>query len=36
MKMENDIKAPRAGKVGRVYVVKGDRVEQNKVLITIT
>jgi biotin carboxyl carrier protein len=36
MKMENEIKAPRAGTVGRVYVNKGDRVEQNKVLITIT
>ncbi|HLY28996.1 MAG TPA: biotin/lipoyl-containing protein [Aggregatilineales bacterium] len=36
MKMENDIKAPRAGTVGRVYVAKGDRVEQNKVLVTIT
>ncbi len=36
MKMENDIKAPRAGTVSRVYVAKGDRVEQNKVLLTIT
>lgn len=36
MKMENDIKAPRAGTVSHVYVAKGDRVEQNKVLVTIT
>jgi biotin carboxyl carrier protein len=36
MKMENEIKAPRAGTVGRVYISAGDRVEQNKVMITIT
>src|SRR5260370_11607936 len=36
MKMENEIKAPRAGTVGRVYIAAGDRVEQNKVMITIT
>jgi biotin carboxyl carrier protein len=36
MKMENEIKAPRAGTVGRVYVTPGDRVEQNKVLLIIT
>jgi biotin carboxyl carrier protein len=36
MKMENEIKAPREGTVAHVYVGKGDRVEQNKVLITIT
>ncbi len=35
MKMENDIKAPRAGTVGHVHVAKGDRVEQNKVLLTL-
>ncbi len=35
MKMENEIKAPRAGTVGRVYIAAGDRVEQNKVMITI-
>jgi biotin carboxyl carrier protein len=35
MKMENEIKAPRAGNVSRIYVNKGDRVEQNKVLIVI-
>ena len=35
MKMENEIKAPRAGTVARIYVAKGDRVEQNKVLVTI-
>jgi biotin carboxyl carrier protein len=36
MKMENDIKAPRAGTVSRVYIAAGDRVEQNKVLLMIT
>jgi biotin carboxyl carrier protein len=35
MKMENEIKAPRAGTVGRVNVGKGDSVEQNKVLLTL-
>ncbi len=36
MKMENEIKAPRAGTIGHVHVGKGDRVEQNKVLLTLT
>jgi biotin carboxyl carrier protein len=35
MKMENEIKAPRAGTIAHVHVAKGDRVEQNKTLITI-
>ena len=35
MKMENEIKAPREGTVARIHVTKGDRVEQNKTLITI-
>ncbi|MCS6870766.1 MAG: biotin/lipoyl-containing protein [Anaerolineae bacterium] len=35
MKMENDIKAPRDGKVERIYVEKGQTVEQNKTLITL-
>jgi pyruvate carboxylase subunit B len=35
MKMENEIKAPRAGTITRVHVAKGDRVEQNKVLVTL-
>ena len=35
MKMENEIKAPRAGSIGRVYITAGDRVEQNKVLLMI-
>jgi biotin carboxyl carrier protein len=35
MKMENDIRAPRDGKVERVHVAKGDSVEQNKVLISL-
>lgn len=36
MKMENELKAPRAGTVSHIYVNKGDRVEQNKVLVSIT
>lgn len=36
MKMENEIKAPRAGTVTQIAVSAGDRVEQNKVLIKIT
>jgi biotin carboxyl carrier protein len=35
MKMENDIKAPRGGTIGHIHVAKGDRVEQNKVLLTL-
>jgi biotin carboxyl carrier protein len=36
MKMENELKSPRAGTVERVEVQKGDSVEQNKALIVIT
>ncbi len=36
MKMENDIKAPRDGKVERIHVEKGQTVEQNKALITLS
>jgi acetyl/propionyl-CoA carboxylase alpha subunit len=36
MKMENELKTPRAGKVHAVNVNKGDSVEQNKVLVTVT
>jgi len=36
MKMENELKAPRDGVIGRVEVQKGDSVEQNKVLVTIS
>jgi biotin carboxyl carrier protein len=36
MKMENELKAPRDGIVSRVHVGNGDRVEQNKPLVTIT
>jgi biotin carboxyl carrier protein len=35
MKMENEIKAPRDGTVTQVLVATGDRVEQNKPLVTI-
>jgi biotin carboxyl carrier protein len=33
MKMENELKAPRAGTVHKISVAVGERVEQNKVLI---
>lgn len=36
MKMENELKAPRAGTVSKVVVTTGDRVEQNKVLIVLS
>jgi biotin carboxyl carrier protein len=35
MKMENELKAPRDGVVGRVEVKAGQSVEQNKVLVTV-
>lgn len=36
MKMENELKAPRDGVIGRIDVKKGDSVEQNKILVTIS
>ena len=36
MKMENELKAPRNGVVQRVEISKGQSVEQNKVLLTIS
>jgi biotin carboxyl carrier protein len=35
MKMENQIKAPRAGTVGHIHVSPGERVEQNRLLMTL-
>ena len=35
MKMQNELKAPRDGKVTRVRVEAGDNVEQNQVLIVL-
>lgn len=35
MKMENELKAPRAGVVHHIHVAPGDSVEQNKALVTI-
>lgn len=35
MKMENELKAPRGGTVQKVHVQKGDRVEQNKILVLL-
>jgi biotin carboxyl carrier protein len=36
MKMQNELKAPRAGTVQRVSVQAGTTVEQRKVLVTLT
>jgi acetyl/propionyl-CoA carboxylase alpha subunit len=35
MKMQNELKAPRDGTVGRVRVSTGDRVEHHQVLLTL-
>lgn len=35
MKMENELKAPRAGRVHMVYVKAGDSVEQTKKLVSV-
>lgn len=35
MKMENELKAPRAGRVERIHVNPGDSVEQNQTLVVI-
>ena len=35
MKMQNELKSPRAGTVSRVRVRPGDSVEQNQVLVTL-
>jgi biotin carboxyl carrier protein len=35
MKMQNELKAPRDGTVGRVRVGTGDRVEHNQVLVSL-
>lgn len=36
MKMENELRAPRAGTIGKVLVAVGDRVESNATLIELT
>jgi biotin carboxyl carrier protein len=36
MKMQNELKAPRAGTVQRVSIQSGTTVEQRKVLVTLT
>lgn len=36
MKMQNELKAPRAGTVGRIRVGTGDNVEQNQILLNLT
>jgi biotin carboxyl carrier protein len=35
MKMENELKAPRAGRIERIAVNAGDSVEQNQTLVVI-
>jgi biotin carboxyl carrier protein len=35
MKMQNELKSPREGRVTRVKVKPGDSVEQNQVLVTV-
>jgi len=35
MKMENELKAPKAGVVKRVLVVAGSKVEKNSVLLEL-
>ena len=35
MKMQNELKSPRAGKVERVKVKVGESVEQRQILLTI-
>jgi biotin carboxyl carrier protein len=36
MKMQNELKSPRDGKVTRVRTKAGDSVEQNQALVTVT
>lgn len=36
MKMQNEFKAPRDGKVHAIRVAPGDKVDQNTILLTIT
>ena len=33
--MQNELKAPRAGKVSRVRVAPGERVEQKQTLLSV-
>lgn len=35
MKMQNELRAPRAGRVGRIHVQVGDSVDQKQVLLTL-
>jgi biotin carboxyl carrier protein len=35
MKMENDLRAPSAGKVAEIKVKEGDNVEGNALLLTL-
>ncbi|MEE9170680.1 MAG: acetyl-CoA carboxylase biotin carboxyl carrier protein subunit [bacterium] len=36
MKMENEIKAPGAGKIGRIHVKQGDAIDKDSPLLEIT
>jgi biotin carboxyl carrier protein len=35
MKMQNEIKAPRDGKISRIRVKSGDSVDQNQIMLTL-
>jgi biotin carboxyl carrier protein len=35
MKMQNELKSPRAGKVTRIRVKPGDAVEQRQTMLTV-
>ena len=35
MKMQNELKSPRDGTVGRIKIKTGDNVEHNQVLLTV-
>jgi biotin carboxyl carrier protein len=35
MKMQNELKCPRDGTVGRIKIKAGDNVEHNQVLLTV-
>ena len=36
MKMENELRAPRAGTIGKIHVAVGDRVEGNTTLVDLS
>jgi biotin carboxyl carrier protein len=36
MKMENELRAPRAGRVSKIHVKRGAAVERGAILVTLT